>query len=125
MPSTEPKAALVPELYVRDIETSRKFYVGLLGFEVLFERPEDGFLYLAREGAELMLDTIDQGRTWLAAPADPPYGRGMSLMLWTRDAETLYAQVEASGAPLFMKLEEKWYRCDDTYTGSQIGRAHV
>ncbi|MDD9928015.1 MAG: VOC family protein [Rhodospirillaceae bacterium] len=119
MSSTEPKAALVPELYVRDIETSREFYVGMLGFEVLFERPEDGFLYLAREGAELMLDTIDQGRTWLAAPADPPYGRGMSLMIWAQDAAALYAHVKENGGHVFLELEDKWYRCDDTYSGSR------
>jgi len=119
MPATEPKAALVPKLYVREIEKSREFYVGMLGFEVLFARPEDGFLHLAREGAELMPDTIDQGWTWLAAPADPPYGRGMNLQIWTRDAAALYAHVIAHGGPIFMELEEKLYRCDDSYSGSR------
>ena len=107
MPAPAPKAALVPKLYVRESEKSREFYVGMLGFEVLFARPEDGFLHLAREGAELMPDTIDQGWTWLAATADPPYGRGMNLQIWTRDAAALYAHVIAHGGPIFMELEEK------------------
>ena len=77
------------------------------------------FLHLAREGAELMPDTIDQGWTWLAAPADPPYGRGMNLQIWTRDAAALYAHVISHGGPIFMELEEKLYRCDDSYSGSR------
>ena len=118
MPSAQPKATLVPESFVRDIETSREFCVGMLGFEVLLERLEDGFLYLAREGAELMLETIDQGRTWLADPADPPYGRGVSLMIWAQDAAALYAHVKENCGHVFLELEDKWYRCNDTYSGS-------
>ncbi len=35
-------ARLVPELIVTDIERSLAFYVGVLGFSVLYERPEEG-----------------------------------------------------------------------------------
>ena len=98
MPSAQPKATLVPESFVRDIETSREFCDGMLGFEVLLERLEDGFLYLAREGAELMLNTIDQGRTWLADPADPPYRRGVSLMIWAQDAAALYKRMAGASS---------------------------
>ena len=38
---------LVPELYCSDIVVSRRFYCDILGFTVLYERPEERFLYLA------------------------------------------------------------------------------
>jgi catechol 2,3-dioxygenase-like lactoylglutathione lyase family enzyme len=42
-------ARLVPELYCSDIGQSLSFYVGLLGFDVRFARPEERFVYLARK----------------------------------------------------------------------------
>jgi catechol 2,3-dioxygenase-like lactoylglutathione lyase family enzyme len=113
------RAALVPELYVRDPEKSRAFYVDLLGFEILFDRLEEGFLFLCREGAELMLDSLRTGRSWLAAEAVVPFGRGMSLQIWTADVDTLYERVKQSGAPIFLEIEEKWYRRDDAYFGNR------
>tara|TARA_B100000676_G_scaffold303103_1_gene353126 strand:- start:330 stop:764 length:435 start_codon:yes stop_codon:yes gene_type:complete len=110
---------LIPEFYVRDISASRAFYVGVLGFDVLFERPEEGFVYLAREGAELMLDAVDQGRTWLAAELEVPFGRGVNVQIWTADVDTLYKQVEQSGARIFLALEEVWYRTGVTYGGNR------
>ena len=52
----------------------------MLGFRILWERPEEGFAYLEREGAELMLDEPGT-RPWLAGPLEHPYGRGASLQI--------------------------------------------
>ncbi len=38
--------ALVPELAVFDWSRSRDFYVELIGLDVLYERPEEGFSFL-------------------------------------------------------------------------------
>jgi catechol 2,3-dioxygenase-like lactoylglutathione lyase family enzyme len=46
-------ASLVPELVVTDLTESLGFYTGLLGFEVLFERPR--FAYMRLVEAQLML----------------------------------------------------------------------
>lgn len=43
--SAEP--SLVPELAVTDCDVSARFWRDLLGFEVLYDRPEEGFAYLA------------------------------------------------------------------------------
>ena len=59
-------SVLVPELAVSDWLQSRRFYCGILGFDCLYERPEEGFCYLSLNGAELMLDQIGEGRTDLA-----------------------------------------------------------
>ena len=60
--SNEP--GLVPELVVTDYEASRRFWCDLVGFSLRYERPEEGFGYLVLGNAHLMLDQIDQGRTW-------------------------------------------------------------
>jgi catechol 2,3-dioxygenase-like lactoylglutathione lyase family enzyme len=36
-----PSPALVPELYVSEIGRSLHFYTGVLGFAVLYDRPEE------------------------------------------------------------------------------------
>ena len=54
-------AALVPELTVLDIEKSLGFYTDLLGFEVMFSRPEARFAYLGLGDAQLMLDQYSEG----------------------------------------------------------------
>lgn len=48
--SAEP--SLVPELAVIDCSVSVRFWRDLLGFEVLYDRPEEGFAYLALDGME-------------------------------------------------------------------------
>ena len=116
---TAPKRGLVPEFYVTDIAASRRFYVEILQFEILFERPEEGFLYLGREGAELMLDAVDQGRSWITGPMAPPFGRGVNLQIWTTDVTALYGRVRESDTEVYLELEEKWYRIGEAYGGNR------
>jgi catechol 2,3-dioxygenase-like lactoylglutathione lyase family enzyme len=111
---------LVPELYVSDIDRSRRFYTGVLGFAVLYDRPEERFAYLVRDGAALMLEQpADPGRTWLAGPLEPPYGRGINLQIEAADLGSLHAAVLAAEAPLPLPLEERWYRRGDAQLGQR------
>jgi lactoylglutathione lyase len=111
---------LVPELYVSDIDRSRRFYTGVLGFAVLYDRPEERFAYLVRDGAALMLDQPDDpGRTWLAGPLEHPYGRGINFQIEVTDIDSLHAAVLASGAPIERPLEERWYRRGDAQLGQR------
>jgi len=111
---------LVPELYVSDIDRSRRFYTGVLGFAVLYDRPEERFAYLVREGAALMLEQpADPGRTWLAGPLQPPYGRGVNFQIEVGDLGPLHAAVLAAEAPLLLPLEEPWYRRGDAQVGQR------
>ncbi len=89
---------LVPELYVSDIDRSRCFYTGVLGFAVVYDRPEERFAYLMREGAALMLEQpADPGRTWLAGPLEPPYGRGINLQIEVADLGSLHRRGAGGG----------------------------
>ena len=113
MPTDDDLApALVPELVSSDIARSRRFYVETLGFTVLFERPEARFLYLTREGAEVMIEE-PMGRTFVVGELEQPYGRGMNLMLRTTNIDALYERVTVSGATVPCPMEEATYRVDN------------
>jgi catechol 2,3-dioxygenase-like lactoylglutathione lyase family enzyme len=111
-------ARLVPELICSSIERSLEFYVGVLGFTVRYARPEERFAYLERDGAEIMLEQ-PTGRTFLTAPLEHPYGRGINLQIEVADVQALYAAVRASAWPLLLELEEKWYRQDQLMRGNR------
>ena len=112
---------LTPELMCRDIKSSLSFYLDVLGFKVQYQREEEGFAMLERQGARIMLDELvpDSERSWIAAPLEPPFGRGMNLQIETNDVDGLYAHVQKAGATVFLPIEEKWYRADDVYVGNR------
>jgi catechol 2,3-dioxygenase-like lactoylglutathione lyase family enzyme len=102
---------LIPELDVQDLARSLAFYVDVIGFEVLFERPEEGFAYLGLGGVHLMLEeAAGPGRRIRKAPLDYPFGRGVSFQITVADAAALHERVVAAGVPLHLPLEERWYR---------------
>jgi len=114
---------LVPELYCSNFEASRSFYTETLGFRVLFEREEEGFAYMERDGAQIMIDELNNrtngSRSWLAGPIQQPFGRGINLTIMTGDVDSLYEHVKSKGALLFLEMEEKWYRIKDVYKGNR------
>jgi catechol 2,3-dioxygenase-like lactoylglutathione lyase family enzyme len=113
-----PAARLVPELYCSDIARSLRFYVDLLGFQVAFARPDERFVYLSREGAELMLEQ-PTGRTFLTADLAHPYGRGVNFQIEVSDVASLYAAVRAAACPLVLDLEDAWYARHDLAFGNR------
>jgi catechol 2,3-dioxygenase-like lactoylglutathione lyase family enzyme len=109
---------LVPELICSDINRSRSFYTYVLGFRILFERREERFAYLEREGAQLMIEQ-PQGRRFLAGDLTPPYGRGINLQIEATDVEGLYGALHKGGIAVFLPMEEKWYRKNGTELGQR------
>ncbi len=111
---------LVPELNCRDIAASLKFYTQILGFMILYQRPEEKFAYLKREGACLMLEQpTPTSRTWLLGELTYPYGRGVNFQIKVRDVDALYGKITAAGLKLLLPIEEKWYRRDEHQVGSR------
>jgi catechol 2,3-dioxygenase-like lactoylglutathione lyase family enzyme len=112
---------LVPELDVRDLERSLAFYIGILGFRVLFGRPEERFVYLDREGAHLMVEeAAGPGRRFRTAPLEYPYGRGINLMIEVNDIDALHRRVEEAGSfEIVVPLEECWYRENQIENGQR------
>ena len=101
---------LVPELYVTDLDSSLRFWCGIAGFSVLYDRPEDGFACIGRDGARLMLDTLGMTRDWLAAPLERPFGRGMNIEITLPDIAPVQDRATAAGLPFFLAPEVKRYR---------------
>ena len=114
-------AALVPELYVTDISKSLNFYVDVLDFEILFDRPEEKFAYLAMGKAQLMLEQIGdtQGRSWQTGRLEYPLGRGINFQIEVSNAAELINSLEAINHPFYRELEERWYRVGDTLEGQK------
>ena len=101
---------MVPELDVTDLDVSLGFYVGVVGFTVVFERQRERFAYLALEGAELMLqEAAGPGRRFRTAALEHPCGRGMNLQIAVRSADSIYRAVLDAGMQPVVPMEERWY----------------
>jgi len=108
---------LVPELLIEDLPASLAFWVGLCGFEVLYDRPDDGFAYLQSGTAHLMLEQVGIGRNWIPAPLERPLGRGINFQITLPDIAPLLERLAAAEWPLFMPAETKWYETGATRAG--------
>jgi len=103
---------LVPEFSVSDWLKSRTFYCDILGFECVYERAEEGFCYLRLGEAELMIDQIGQGRTFDAGhlPVTYPFGKGVNIQIRVPSIAPLVEALTRRKHPLFLPVEDKWYR---------------
>ena len=111
---------LIPELYCSDFERSLAFYMKAAGFAVRYMRAEERFAFLERDGAQLMIEQpTDSARTWLAGPLAQPYGRGINLQIQVADVAAVHDSIRGAGAPVFVALEDKWYRRDDVMLGNR------
>jgi catechol 2,3-dioxygenase-like lactoylglutathione lyase family enzyme len=104
---------LTPELSVSDIAASRHFYRDVLGFTLVYDRPEEGFEFIQYEGCRLMLDQLGTGRDFITAPLEKPYGRGINLEFTVSDIMPVLSRLQAARIPLFLPLETKAYRVGD------------
>ena len=109
---------LVPELICSDLDRSLPFYRDLLGFRILYARLEERFVFLERDGAELMLEQpLDHDRLWPKAELAKPFGRGVNFEIQVSNVDHLHAAVRGAGLECFLPLEERWYRRDDMEIG--------
>lgn len=104
------RPSLVPELCVTDLAASLRFWRDLCEFRIVFDRPEEGFACIEREGARIMLDVLGMTRDWLAGPLERPFGRGMNLEIAVSALAPLLAALERASWPFFLPVEEKSYR---------------
>ena len=98
-------SAMVPELLVSDLDASLRFWCGLCGFTVAYDRPEDRFAYLDRAGLQVMLEEVMvPGSRWVTAPLQQPFGRGINLQITVDDMTPILTSLDAAGWPLFLDL---------------------
>ena len=109
--------ALVPELSVTDLDASLRFWCGLLGFAIAYDRPAARFAFLTRGAAQIML--CQRNGSWETAALDYPFGRGMNLQTMIEPLDPVLAALEAAGWPLFEVPCEAWYRVGDAEHGQR------
>jgi catechol 2,3-dioxygenase-like lactoylglutathione lyase family enzyme len=111
-------AKLVTELLVADIADSLKFWCGVLGFEIAYQRPEDGFAYLERpEGAQVML--CQRSGNWETALLEQPFGRGVMFQVYIDTIQPVMERLQAMDISLHAGPREIWRRWGDREGGKR------
>ena len=112
---------LVPEFAVSDWRVSKRFYCDVLGFQCVYARAEEGFCYLRLGRAELMIDQIGEGRAFDDGhlPTSHPFGKGLNVQIRVPSIEPLVDALSRNAHPLYLPVEEKWYRVGAGETGNR------
>jgi catechol 2,3-dioxygenase-like lactoylglutathione lyase family enzyme len=115
-----PKAGfneLVPELDVSDLQASLRFWCGLLGFEVAYDRPAARFAYLVRGHIQIML--CERNGNWVVGELSPPFGRGVNFQMTVSALHPILTALEVANWPLFRQPNDAWYRTGDREGGQR------
>ena len=107
-------ARLVPELHVNDLARSLAFWRDLCGFKIAFEREEEKFVFLEREGAQLML--CQRHGRYETGAMNQPLGQGAMFQVYLDDIGALAATLAAQWR-LYEGLSERWYRAGNRENG--------
>ncbi len=108
-------APLVPELDVTDLAASLRFWCGLAGFDVAYDRPAARFAYLARGPLQVML--CEHNGAWETGDLVRPFGRGINLQMTVEAIEPLLETLRTAAWPLFRPPAEAWYKAGDEEHG--------
>ena len=103
--------AVVPELAVTNWRKSLAFYCDVLGFEMVYSRPEEGFAFLCHGEAQLMIDQIGVGRTFgdAAGLIAGALGRGINLQMRVASLDPLLDGLRRAGVSLDLDCEDRIY----------------
>ena len=83
-------------LNVSGFARSLRFYTDVLGFVTLRYDAEQRCAEVERDGIAIEIGESSAD----IAPLEYPFGRGVTIIVWTRDVEAVLAGIEAYGARL-------------------------
>ena len=106
---------LIPELSVKDIEESLRFYRDVLGFKVEYSRPAEKFYFLSYEDIQVMVEEINNH--WWTGELERPFGRGLNFQIEVSDVAVLMKSLEDAEIKLFRPQKESWYKGDGVEFG--------
>ena len=102
---------MIPELSCFDIGQTTAFYQ-MLGFEIIYERPEDRFVFMSFEGNQFMFEQIhDDG--WNTGEMRYPLGQGVNFSIEAADIDGLYKRLKAEQIEFYRDLKTSYYRVND------------
>ena len=107
---------MVPELMVTDFSKSLRFYVDVVGFNVMFQRTNPEFAYLELNGAQLMIEE-DHETAWQVAEMVSPRGRGINLQIDVPSVAEVQVRMSSSGILAFRPINESWYSTSEGEIG--------
>ncbi|MEO0391396.1 MAG: VOC family protein, partial [Pseudomonadota bacterium] len=92
----------------------RRFYVDVLGFEVAYERPDEGFVFLNYGDAQLMIYQANVSRNLIppGTTLTPPLGLGINMQIIVPDIAPLVQRLEAAWIDLALPVESRRYDVD-------------
>jgi uncharacterized glyoxalase superfamily protein PhnB len=103
---------LTPNLVVRDIERSIRFYCDVLDFELDKHVPEKSpFVFASVRGGGIEVFLNQQEIVVQEYPAfkDVPIGGTLTLYLVMQGVDDLHNEIQERGIPVLMPLETKFY----------------
>ena len=107
---------MVPELTCTDFKKSLKFYVDIIGFEIVNRRTEPCFAYLNLNDVQIMIQEFHSSG-WNVAELEYPFGRGINLQMEFDDINEIYASLKNNNYPFFRDIKETWYQVGDNEDG--------
>lgn len=103
--------AIIPELSVSDIETSKNFYINILGFKLEYERAADSFAFLSFGKAQLMIEELNGN--WSVGELLRPFGRGINFQIETDNVMAIADRLKARNIALFRDVMVNSYKCGE------------
>ncbi|MBE5821414.1 MAG: VOC family protein [Clostridiales bacterium] len=112
---------LIPELTVSNLQESINFYVGLLGFEIKYERKENLFTFLELEDIQIMIQehNNEDEEKWNVGKLEYPYGRGINFQIELNNIDNIYNRLIENNYPIAFDIEKNWYRQNDILLGNK------
>ena len=108
---------MIPEFDVINLESSKHFYIDLIGFRLIYERKEDKFAFLQLEKVQIMLQELSNDRKWETGTLEYPFGRGINFQIDVKNLKDIYNRLKDNNYPIFVDIEEHWYRKNDEKLG--------
>ena len=103
--------ALIPELSVIDIQSTKQFYISILGFKLEYERIDEKFMFLSYGESQFMFEEI-HSEGWNVDILEYPLGRGINFSIACNDVEMLYNNIKNNKIEIYRDLKEIIYMSD-------------
>lgn len=111
---------MIPEFDVFNLDETLHFYVDLIGFKVVYDRPEDKFAFLEYEDVQIMVQEIDPDSSkWDTGTLDYPLGRGINFQIDVKNIDEIYNRLKEANYKIFVEMEDHYYRKDDEMLGER------